>query len=206
MRGYFFLLRRIVSIILLFFLLSSPVFSQSAKQLARAQNIINHFVAIKTMTGDFIQFSPKGKITKGTFYLERPGKIRFSYKGVPLQIIADGKSVGINNRALNTWSFYHLSQTPMKFLLGNTINLSSSNLLAFREDPKTIMIILQDKTIGKGQIKIIFDAQSYALRQWAILDQQNLETTVQIMNVRTNVRFSDEMFVTPYKNTVTKSE
>ncbi|OPB32290.1 outer membrane lipoprotein carrier protein LolA [Bartonella sp. AR 15-3] len=206
MRGYFFSLRRIVSVILLFFLLSSPAFSQSAKQLARAQNIINRFAAIKTMTGDFIQFSPKGKITKGTFYLERPGKIRFSYKGVPLQIIADGKSVGINNRALNTWSFYRLSQTPMKFLLGNTINLSSENLLAFREDPKTVVIILRDKTIGKGQIKIIFDSQSYALRQWAILDQQNLETTIQIMNVRTNVRFSNEMFVIPYKNTVTKSE
>ncbi|MDD9329992.1 MAG: outer-membrane lipoprotein carrier protein LolA, partial [Bartonella sp.] len=152
------------------------------KQLARSQNIINHFAAIKTMTGDFVQFSPKGKMTRGTFYLERPGKIRFSYKGVPLQIISDGKSVGINNRALNTWSFYQLSQTPMKFLLGNVINLSSENLLTFREDPKTIMIVLRDKTIGKGQIKIIFDSQSYALRQWAILDQQNLETTVQIMN------------------------
>ncbi|KEC54929.1 LolA family protein [Bartonella rochalimae] len=203
MRVYFFTLRRTFSLILLFFLLSSPAFSQSAKQFARAQNIINHFAAIKVMTGDFIQFNPKGKMTKGTFYLERPGKIRFSYKGVPLQVISDGKSVGVNNRALNTWSFYQLSQTPMKFLLGNVIHLSSENLLAFREDPKTIMIVLRDKTIGKGQIKMIFDSQSYALRQWAILDQQNLETTVKIMNVRTNVRFSDDMFVIPHKNTVT---
>ncbi|MDD9333235.1 MAG: outer-membrane lipoprotein carrier protein LolA, partial [Bartonella sp.] len=45
------------------------------------------------------------------------------------------------------------------------------------------------------------------LRQWTIVDQQNLETTVQIMNVRTNVRFSDNMFVIPYKNyDATKSE
>ncbi|MDD9333234.1 MAG: outer-membrane lipoprotein carrier protein LolA, partial [Bartonella sp.] len=131
--GVFFALRRTFSIISLFFLFGNPAFSQSVKQLARAQNIINHFAAIKTMTGDFVQFSPKGKMTRGTFYLERPGKIRFSYKGVPLQIISDGKSVGINNRALNTWSFYQLSQTPMKFLLGNVINLSSENLLTFRE-------------------------------------------------------------------------
>ncbi|CBI76965.1 lipoprotein carrier protein [Bartonella clarridgeiae 73] len=202
MRVYFLSLRRAFNVIFLFLLLIGSAFSQSAKQLVRAQNIANHFAAIKTMTGDFIQFSPKGKITKGTFYLERPGKIRFSYKGVPLQIVADGKSVGVNNRALNTWSFYQLSQTPMKLLLGDTISLSSANLLAFREDPGAVMIVLRDKTIGKGQIKMIFDSQSYALRQWTILDQQNLETTVQVMNVRTNVRFADGMFKIPYKNTV----
>ncbi|AQX28513.1 MULTISPECIES: LolA family protein [unclassified Bartonella] len=201
MRVYFLLLRRTFSIILLFFLLIGSAFSQSAKQLARAQNIANHFAAIKTMTGDFIQFSPKGKITKGTFYLERPGKIRFNYKGVPLQIIADGKSVGVNNRALNTWNFYQLSQTPMKLLLGDTISLSSANLLAFRENLGTVMIVLRDKTIGRGHIKMIFDSQSYALLQWIILDQQNLETTVQVMNVKTNVRFADGMFTIPYKNT-----
>ncbi|WP_455474033.1 LolA family protein [Bartonella sp. B30(2025)] len=186
--------------VIVFLFIAFPAFSQSPNQVARAQNIANRFAAIKTMTGDFIQFSPKGKVTEGKFYLERPGKIRFAYKQLPLQIIADGKFVGINNRALNTWNFSNLSQTPMKFLLGNKIDLSSGRLLAFREDPGAITIVLRDDTIGRGQIKMVFDAKSYALRQWTIIDQQNLETTVQIMNVRTGVRFVDGMFKLPYKH------
>ncbi|WP_336276675.1 outer membrane lipoprotein carrier protein LolA [Bartonella sp. CB178] len=177
-----------------------PALSQSSSQVARAQNIANHFAAIKTMTGDFIQFSPKGKINEGTFYLERPGKIRFAYKKLPLQIIADGQFVGINNRALNTWNFSQLSQTPMKFLLSDKIDLSSGRLLAFHEAPGAVTIILRDKTIGGGKIRMVFDSKSYALRQWTIVDQQNLETTIQIMNVRTGVKFADGMFKLPYKN------
>ncbi|WP_074381561.1 outer-membrane lipoprotein carrier protein LolA [Bartonella doshiae] len=174
-------------------------FSQTSNKVAWAQNIINRFAAIKTMTGDFIQFSPKGKMSKGTFYLERPGKIRFMYKKIPLQIIADGKFVGINNRALNTWNFSQLAQTPMRFLLGDKIDVSSGRLVGLREDPEAVTIVLRDKTVGRGQIRMVFDSKGTALRQWTIVDQQNLETTVQIMNVRTGVRFADGMFTLPTK-------
>ncbi|EJF97705.1 outer membrane lipoprotein carrier protein LolA [Bartonella taylorii] len=198
----FFLLRRKVFAflgIIVFGSLTFPAVSQSSQQVVRAQNVVNRFAAIKTMTGDFIQFSPKGKMSQGTFYLERPGKIRFIYKKLPLQIIADGQFVGINNRALNTWNFSQLFQTPMKFLLDDKINVSTGRLLAFREDPGAVTIVLRDKSIGAGQIRMVFDSKSTALRQWTIVDQQNLETTVQIMNVRTGVRFADGMFTLPSK-------
>ncbi|WP_330168305.1 LolA family protein [Bartonella grahamii] len=185
--------------IIIFWCLTFPVVSQASNKVIKAQNVVNHFAAIKTMTGDFIQFSPKGKMSQGTFYLERPGKIRFIYKKMPLQIIADGQFVGINNRALNTWNFSQLSQTPMKFLLGDKIDVSSGRLLAFREDPGAVTIVLRDKTIGAGQIRMVFDSKGSALRQWTIVDQQNLETTVQIMNVRTDVRFANGMFTLPSK-------
>ncbi|WP_375701816.1 outer membrane lipoprotein carrier protein LolA [Bartonella sp. AA89HNZF] len=183
--------------IIVFWCLTFPAFSQASNKMAKAQNVVNHFAAIKTMTGDFIQFSPKGKMSQGTFYLERPGKIRFIYKKMPLQIIADGQFVGINNRALNTWNFSQLSQTPMKFLLDDKIDVSSGRLLAFREDPGAVTIVLRDQTIGVGQIRMVFDSQGSALRQWTIVDQQNLETTVQIMNVQTGVRFANGMFKLP---------
>ncbi|WP_375624394.1 MULTISPECIES: outer membrane lipoprotein carrier protein LolA [unclassified Bartonella] len=185
--------------IIIFWCLTFPVFSQASNKVIKAQNVVNHFAAIKTMTGDFIQFSPKGKMSQGTFYLERPGKIRFIYKKMPLQIIADGQFVGINNRALNTWNFSQLSQTPMKFLLDDKIDVSSGRLLAFREDPGAVTIVLRDKTIGAGQIRMVFDSKGSALRQWTIVDQQNLETTVQVMNVRTDVRFANGMFTLPSK-------
>ncbi|EJF78523.1 hypothetical protein MCO_00707 [Bartonella sp. DB5-6] len=201
MRTFFLLRRKSFAFagIIVFWSLIFPAVLQSSQQIVRAQNVVNRFAAIKTMTGDFIQFSPKGKMSQGTFYLERPGKIRFIYKKLPLQIIADGQFVGINNRALNTWNFSQLFQTPMKFLLDDKINVSSGRLLAFREDPGAVTIVLRDKSIGAGQIRMVFDSKGTALRQWTIVDQQNLETTVQIMNVQTGVRFADGMFTLPSK-------
>lgn len=179
-------------------------FAQNANLTAHAQEIANHFAAIKTMTGDFVQFSPKGEMTEGTFYLERPGKIRFSYKNSPVRVITDGKSVAINNRKLDTWDLYQLSQTPMKMLLDTKIDLTDGKLLSVSQDQGSTTIILADKTLGKGQIRMIFDSKTYELLQWTIVDQQNLETTVQITNVRTGVRFAKGMFDIPYQRIAMK--
>lgn len=179
-----------------------PAFAENAN--VRAQDIANHFAAIQTMTGDFIQFSPKGEMTEGTFYLERPGKIRFSYKNSPVRVITDGKSVAINNRKLDTWDLYQLSQTPMKMLLDTKIDLSDGKLLSANEDQGATTIVIADKSLGKGQIRMIFDSKTYDLRQWTIVDQQNLETTVQITNVRTEVKFAKGMFDIPYQRIAMK--
>lgn len=182
--------------------LPASAYAQNAN--AQAQTIANHFSSIKTMTGDFVQFSPKGDMSEGTFYLERPGKIRFSYKDSPVRVITDGKSVAINNRKLDTWDLYQLSQTPMKMLLDNQIDLSGGRLLGVSQDPGATTIILADKSLGKGQIRMIFDSKTYELRQWTIVDQQNLETTVQITNVRTGVKFAKGMFDIPYQRIAMK--
>ena len=66
-----------------------------------AQKIADHFSAVKTMTGEFVQFGPRGEQTGGKFFLERPGKIRFNYDGPSkFQVIADGQSVVILNKKL----------------------------------------------------------------------------------------------------------
>ncbi len=59
-------------------LLAAPALAQNAVPGA-AQQIANQFSSVKTLTGDFVQFGPRGEQTEGTFYIERPGKIRFNY-------------------------------------------------------------------------------------------------------------------------------
>lgn len=184
--------------------ITPPAFAQNTNLTVHAQDIANHFASIVTMTGDFVQFGPKGDMTEGTFYLERPGKIRFSYKNSPVRVITDGKSVAINNRKLDTWDLYQLSQTPMKMLLDTKIDLSDGKLLNVSQDQGSTTIVLADKTLGKGKIRMVFDSKSYNLLQWTIVDQQNLETTVQIMNVRTGVRFANGMFDIPYQRIAMK--
>lgn len=178
--------------------------SQAGNKQAAAQKIADHFAAITTMTGDFVQFSPKGEMSEGTFYLERPGKIRFAYKNSPIRVISDGKSVVINNKKLDTWDLYQLSQTPMKLLLDSKIDLSGGKLLNFVCDKNAATLEITDKTMGGGKLRLIFDAKTNELKQWTMIDRQNLETTVQITNLRSNVRFADGMFRINYQNIAMK--
>lgn len=166
---------------------------------ANAQQIADHFSKIRTMTGDFVQFGPRGEMTEGTFYMERPGKIRFTYKNSPVRVISDGQSVAINNKKLDTWSLYQLQQTPMKLLLSDHIDVSNGNLLEFRQESSAITLVIVDNSMGKSKIRMIFDPKTYELRQWTIIDRQNLETTIQLINPRTGVRFADGMFDIDYQ-------
>ena len=83
-------------------LAGSVQFASAASE--SAQKIATYFASVQTMTGDFVQFGPKGEQTGGKFFIERPGKIRFNYeKPSPIRVVADGKSVVINNKKLDTW-------------------------------------------------------------------------------------------------------
>lgn len=181
--------------------------AQDAASVAAAQNIADHFSSVKTITGEFVQFGPKGDQTGGTFYIERPGKIRFNYENSPVRVIADGESVVINNRKLDTWDLYSLSKTPLNLLLADKIDLSSGRLQGIRQEPDATTIILGDKSIfGDSKITMMFDPATYELKQWTITDAQKLDTTVMVFNIRTGVRYTDDMFKIDYQRIAMKGK
>ncbi|MFN3546248.1 MAG: outer membrane lipoprotein carrier protein LolA [Mesorhizobium sp.] len=168
--------------------------------MADAQKIADHFAGVKTMTGEFVQFGPKGEQTGGKFFIQRPGKIRFNYEEPSgFRVIADGESVVINNAKLNTWDLYPLSKTPLKLLLDNRIDLSGNKVRSVRQDDDLTTIQLQDKSIfGDSTITMMFDPKSYELRQWTITDAKGKDTTVMIFNVQQGVSFDPSVFTIDY--------
>ncbi|KAB2700657.1 outer membrane lipoprotein carrier protein LolA [Ochrobactrum sp. Kaboul] len=179
--------------------------AQGAGAAGAAQQIADHFSSVRTMTGEFVQFGPKGDQTGGTFYIERPGKIRFNYNNSPIRVISDGESVVINNRKLDTWDLYPLSKTPLKLLLADRIDLGGGRLQNVKQEPDMTTLVLGDKSIfGDSKITMMFDPKSYELKQWTITDAQKLDTTVMIFNVRSGVRFTDDMFKIDYQRIAMK--
>ena len=165
-----------------------------------AQKIADHFSSVKTMSGEFVQFGPKGEQTGGKFFLERPGKIRFNYDGASnFKVISDGKSVVILNKKLNTSDLYPLSKTPLKLLLDNKIDLSGDRVKSVKEENDLTTIQLADKSVfGNSRITMMFDPKSYELRQWTITDAQGKDTTVMIFNVKEGVSFAADTFAIDY--------
>jgi outer membrane lipoprotein-sorting protein len=173
---------------------------------ASAQQIADHFAAIRTMSGEFVQFGPNGEQTGGKFYIERPGKLRFDYDTKSnFKVIADGKSVAVSNIKMKTYNIYPLSKTPLKLLLGNRIDLSGNEVKDIEQNPDVTTIKLADKSVfGDSKLTMMFDPKSYALKQWTVTDAQGKDTTVMIFNVQEGVPVDPSLFKIDYASAQVK--
>lgn len=179
-----------------------PLVGAAAAQASAApQRIADHFSRVRTMMGEFVQFGPRGEQTGGKFYIERPGKVRFNYEApAHFKVTADGRNVVLENTRLKTADAYPLSQTPLKLLLDERIDLSGGKVRSVKEEEDLTTIQLADKNaFGNSTITMMFDPKSYELRQWTITDAQGRDTTVMIFNVQEGVKFDPSVFEINYQ-------
>jgi outer membrane lipoprotein-sorting protein len=159
-----------------------PMDAATAIQKANA-----YFSANSTMIGDFVQIGGDGRRSEGKIYVQRPGKLRFEYAlPATLEIVADGMSVAVVDRKLGTKDVYFISQTPLKFLLKDQIDLShDAQVVGVTSDPNFVSILIEDKQTfgGTSFIKLMFDPVKFTLKQWQITDPQGYETLVSLFNV-----------------------
>jgi outer membrane lipoprotein-sorting protein len=151
------------------------------------QNANDWFDSSTTMTADFVQIAPDGKRSEGKLYVQRPGKLRFQFAPPnPLEIVADGRSVAVRDQKLQTQDLYLISQTPLKFLLSDRIDLAKdTKVLRVNANEKAVSILIEDKATlgGSAQIDLIFDPATFMLKQWAVTDAQGFQTVVSLFNV-----------------------
>jgi outer membrane lipoprotein-sorting protein len=178
-----------------------PVATPVAASTDAAQRIADHFSRVRTMMGEFVQFGPRGEQTGGHFYIERPGKLRFDYEAPSnFRVTADGRSVVMENRRLETADLYSLSSTPLKLILDDRIDLSGGRIQQVIQDDDLTTIKIADRSLfGDSTITMMFDPQTYELRQWTITDAQGRDTTVMIFNVRQGVTFDPSIFRINYQ-------
>ncbi|MBO0346662.1 outer membrane lipoprotein carrier protein LolA [Roseibium sp. CAU 1637] len=176
-----------------------PMTMDEAESLA---SVNKYFSSIKTMDGDFIQFGPDGSQAEGKFFMARPGKVRFHYAApARLDIIADGKSVSVRDRKLATQDIWPLSQTPLRFLLADDLDLRrDTKVTGISVEPDLITVTISDETaFNSGILTLIFDATSHELKQWTVTDTQGYDTTVAIYNVNRNGATDPDWFKIDYR-------
>jgi Outer membrane lipoprotein-sorting protein len=162
--------------------------------------LIQNLLAVKGVVYDFVQFSPRGEQVSGTVKVQRPGRIRFEYEGKSsLLVVADGKSLGVNNRKLKTWNLYPLDKTPLKFILDETFDPQRIKTLSSDVSGNVTSIVLTDPSVfGDASIRLVFDNVDGTLRQWTVVDNSNQETTVMLYNGRSAESFNRADFNIPY--------
>ena len=176
----------------------SPAKLTDTEILARANAYLE---GARVMNANFTQVSASGNRTQGQLALERPGKILFHYDPpAHLEIIADGKSVAVRDTKLGTEDLYFLWQTPLKFLLKDHIDLAKdTKLLSIQADNQAVRIELEDKATlgGTSHLTLVFDPQTYALKQWTVIDPQRSQTVVTLANIDLKSPPDESQFVIP---------
>jgi len=182
---------------------SDPPSPFDAKQRALLDRISTYLSSVQTMVGRFVQVGPDGGRTEGTFYMQKPGRIRFQYNPPsPIDIISDGSSVVVRDRKLATQDLYPLSQTPLRYLLAERIDLlRDTDVVSVTADDSFATVVIEQKQlfVGTDRLMIMFDAKDLTLKQWTVTDPQGFDTTVAVYNLDSSKKPDPNLFVINYQ-------
>jgi len=158
---------------------------------------------LATVKGEFTQINPDGSTSEGTFFISKPGKMRFEYKPpTPTLIVADGRTVAVANTKLNTVDRYPLSETPLGLVLSNDVDLKNDTALVSIERQQGTIVIgaRTNANMSHANISLVFSDPGYELRQWTVIDNQGLTTTVALRDVVAGAVLPPSLFLLPDRN------
>lgn len=173
--------------------------SLTPEQQQAVNGISDYLNSFKTLQGEFTQVSPKGNMSRGVFYISKPGKMRFEYAPPnPFLIVADGKWLTVKNVKKEKGDQFPLSQTPLRLVLADKVDIArDTNILDFQQQDGILSVTIEDKknTLGSGQLTLVYDQTRNALQQWVVVDGKGRRTTVTLENVQAGIKTDPKLFV-----------
>ncbi len=146
------------------------------------EEISGYLNSLLDAKGAFTQINPDGSLSKGTFYLKRPGRMRFEYAGrdAPLVVAGQGQLAIFDKKSNAGPQQYPLRRTPLHIILQEKVNLNRSGMVTGHSHDGTATIITaQDpEHPNLGNVKLVFTDSPTELRQWIVTDESGRQTTV----------------------------
>jgi outer membrane lipoprotein-sorting protein len=107
----------------------------------------------------------------------------------------------VRDRKLATQDLYPLSQTPLRYLLSERIDLlRETNVVDVRSDDMFVTVTIEERQplVGTSRLVMMLGAKDYQLKQWTITDPQGYDTTVAVSNLNNSKRPDPGLFRIDY--------
>ena len=192
---------------------SLPAFADIDKKIDTPENrailkkVETAYNKIKTLKAEFAQFNSQTEndLQTGTLYMSRPGKMRLVYeKGSPLEFYAVNGYLIYHDKDLKEVSYFDLSQTPVNLILKKELKFSDpeflvTNVQDILDEYKVTAVKKGAKELGS--LTLTIDKEALLLKQWEIVDIQNIKSTVSLYNIKQNEPIDKKLFFfqNPYK-------
>jgi outer membrane lipoprotein-sorting protein len=191
---YLLKLNIIVLCLLVFLGLAAVAHAQTAAtDIKKAESYLKK---LKTVKAEFIQTAHNGSRLSGTFYLSRPGKLRFEYNEVEDFIVADGVFIYFYDSELKEQTNAPIGQTLADFLLRKDLSLTGDlNVQKITNENNLKAYTLVEKgNEGGGAVKLFFTEQPFTLKKWQVTDAAGLTTEVLLRNMQRDVNLPSKLF------------
>lgn len=155
---------------------------------------------ITTLRARFVQVAPNGSAARGLLSMSRPGRLLFEYDDPsPIRVIADGTTVGLEDRDLETVDRAPLRSTPLWWLLKSDIDIAQdAEIVDLNEEHGFLSVIVRDPNGEmEGEIEFLFDAANHELQEWFVTDALGEVTRVTLLDVETGMALNPRLFVIP---------
>ena len=157
---------------------------------------------IDSMTGQFKQTNNDGNIQYGKFYIQKPHRSLFEYKGQEEKILTSKFFLHILNQKHFVIDSYPIGTNPLKYLLLENVDLHRHFNLILSETTDQFSINLSQKSENNNleKINLYFDRDSLELKKWEIFNEFGEKTSLEFTNIIKNISISADKFVIHYNN------
>ena len=184
--------------LVLFVFLSFPAFSKTDVALSPlewAKSFEEYLYSLGEISGKFTQVDQLGKVSKGTFWSNGKGSIKFSYAPkLALLIIINNGLISVKEGGTDAISHYSIKDSPMANLFSESFNLEKFiiNKIFIDGSIGTIELRTKKNTV-RNSLFLTGTYPSPGLKQWKLIDSQNNETLVFFSKIE-KFNFLDEKF------------
>ena len=174
--------------------MASPALAQN-----ESINRLNIYLTnLRSAVARFRQDNPDGTTSTGTFFMKKPGKMRFEYDApTDSLMVADGRTLAIFDAKSNVSpQRYPQRRTPLSMLSADDIDITSSVFVRRVEERggRAYVTMYDPEKPRNGQMVMIFDINPMQLVEWILTDKSGLETHVFLEELQTGVELRSRLF------------
>ncbi len=171
--------------------------SEVAKHKKTIKRVEDYLSGLSTITSEFIQVAPDGKLSSGKFFLERPGRMRWQYNPpTPILMVANGSEMVYYDYELEQISHIPMDSTLIGFLAQDKIRFDNNvGIISFSEAAGTIRIgVAQRSKPSDGQLVLELSDKPLLIRNMVVTDTNGQVTTVSLNNANFGAKIDKNLF------------
>ena len=176
-------------------LMTTPALANDQALLDRIEA---YFDKLTTIKADFVQVAPSGQLNTGTFFLKKPGKMRWQYDPpVPILMVANRGTLKYYDYELEQLSHIPLNDSLAGFLAQKEIRFDDPVIEVLKAEQKesviTVKLRQRDKP-DEGELTMEFVPKPLQLRNIILKDAQGKETNVSLTAAEYGIALNNGLF------------
>jgi len=176
---------------------ATPPPQLSAADRADVARVEDYLNSIHTVAARFLQTTSDGNVAQGSFYLERPGKMRVQYDPPdPLFMVASGIYLSVYDPELKQTSNLPIESTPAYFLLKDKIGFDKDVTVSKVERGNDTLRLSVHETghPDQGRLILVFSDKPLQLKKWTVYDRDGKQIDVSLLDTQFDGKLDPNLF------------